>query len=181
MKIMNGLENLLQDDGVLFLTYGAFLTQSLLVSLTDSLEKGIEDGAVDKKTSINIFTVFIESAQNIMNYSTMKGGFYDNRGMIVVGKGDDDKYYVLSQNVIAPEDKEKLEPKLIKVINSDRDAIRKLYREARRDGRNTHSKGGGIGLYEMAKRCDDIEYSFEENNNLTDGNTLYKFKAVITS
>lgn len=185
MKMMRNLESVLQREGVIFLTYGGFLTQSLLVSLTEALERGVEGDAINKKTSINIFTVFIEVAQNIMNYSALRNdgtnGVFDTRGMIVVGKDTDDKYYVLSQNIIAPGDKEKLEPKLIEVINSDKETIKKLYREARRDGRNTHSKGGGIGLYEIAKKCDEIEYAFEESDQLESGHTLYKFKAIITS
>jgi hypothetical protein len=40
----------------------------------------------------------------------------------------------------------------------------KRYRELRKSGQNTHSKGGGIGMYEIAKISDSIEYSFEAIN-----------------
>ena len=39
------------------------------------------------------------------------------------------------------------------------------YKELRRSGRNTHEKGGGIGFYEIAKRCDKLEFDFKEINS----------------
>ncbi|PCJ32748.1 MAG: hypothetical protein COA90_02135 [Gammaproteobacteria bacterium] len=183
MKRMGSLESVLQNDGVIFLTYGGLLTQALLVALTESLEKGVEGDAVNKKTAINIFTVFIEVAQNIMNYSSQKQNDnavpFDTRGLIVVGKGLDDKYYVFSQNVMAIADQDKLETKLTEVIGCDRETVKRLYREARRDGRHSHSRGGGIGMYEIAKKCEQIEFEFDQSDKTIEGNTLFRFKATI--
>jgi len=46
----------------------------------------------------------------------------------------------------------------------DRAGIKKRYRELRKSGQNTHEKGGGIGMYEIAKASDSIDYSFEPIN-----------------
>ena len=58
----------------------------------------------------------------------------------------------------------KIEPKPLEIQSLDKNGIRKRYRELRKSGANTHEKGGGIGFYEIAKRCNKIEYSFTQIN-----------------
>ena len=146
MEDLKPLENILEKDGIVFLAYGGFLTQSLIVGMTEALEMESENSALSMKLAGNIFTVFIELAQNMMNYSKKVTDGMDPKGLILVGKTDDGYYYVLSQNIVDKKDKEKIEPKLKEVINASKDEIKKLYREARKSGKNTHSKGGGIGF-----------------------------------
>jgi hypothetical protein len=177
MEDLKPLENILEKDGIVFLAYGGFLTQSLIVGMTEALEMESENSALSMKLAGNIFTVFIELAQNMMNYSkkvTQEG--FDPKGLILVGKTKNNYYYVLSQNIIDNNDKEKIEPKLKEVINASKDEIKKLYREARKSGKNTHSKGGGIGFYEIAKRSEKILYEFQK---ITEDRYYFKLKVFI--
>jgi len=82
-----------------------------------------------------------------------------------------------SQNVIGIQDRKKIEPKLQEILSLDRDAIKKRYRELRRSGKDTHGKGGGIGFYEIAKRCDSITYEFKAINKTK---MYFHFTSVIT-
>ena len=177
MQDVKQLETILQQDGIIFLTYGGFLTQSLIVGMTDALEKEAESSDLSMKISGNIFTIFIELSQNMMNYSKKVGtdGF-DPKGLILVGRHEDGTYYVLSQNILDENDKKKIEPKLELIKKSTKDEIKKLYREARKSGKDTHHKGGGIGFYEIAKRCEEINYEFIP---IKDGKYYFKFKAII--
>ena len=54
--------------------------------------------------------------------------------------------------------------------------MKKRYRELRKSGKNTHEKGGGIGFYEIAKRCDKIEYEF---TSLNEDKFSFEFKAFV--
>lgn len=173
------LEAILQEDGIVFLTYGGFLTQSLIVGMTEALEKESESAQLSMSNSNNIFTIFIELSQNMMNYSkaiTESEETFDPKGMIVVGKNSDEEYYILSQNVIDLSDKEKIEPKLKEILKSDLATIKRLYKEARRSGKDTHHRGGGIGFYEIAKRAKSIEYDFTLIQN---DKFYFKFKATL--
>ena len=69
-----------------------------------------------------------------------------------------------------------VEPKLIEIKSLDKDGIKQRYKELRRSGANTHGKGGGIGFYEIAKRCDMIEYEFTQIN---ENKFYFHFKATI--
>ncbi len=177
MKDLKPLENILEEDGIVFLTYGGFLTQSLIVGMTEALEMESESSSLSMKLSNNIFTIFIELSQNMMNYSkkVSKDGI-DPKGLILVGKTTDGYYYVLSQNIVDQNDKKKIEPKLKNITLADKEEIKKLYREARKSGKHTHQKGGGIGFYEIAKRCKKTIYAFEKIN---ENRYYFKFKAII--
>ena len=175
----NELEKILQEDGIVFLTYGGFLTQSLIVGMTEALEKESENEELSMKIANNIFTIFIELSQNMMNYSKKlskdEEGF-DPKGMIVVGKNKSGNYYIMSRNIVDINDKNKIEPKLKTIKECDLSEIKKLYREARKSGKDTHHKGGGIGFYEIAKRASSIEYDFVPIN---EKKFYFVFKATL--
>ena len=85
-------------------------------------------------------------------------------GSIEVQYINDEYYDIIATNIVAIEDKEKIEPKLIEIQGLDKAGIKKRYRELRKSGQNTHEKGGGIGMYEIAKVSDSIEYEFTKIN-----------------
>jgi len=164
---INNVLKVVKDDGIIFLSYGGFLSQTLISGMTEALEKESSKSAINMGVSNNIFTIFIELSQNMMNYS--KNTIENNRnidpsGLIIVSKDDENSYYIHSQNIVSIEDKEKMTPKLIDVTTLSKDEIKKKYKELRRSGKDTHWKGGGLGFYEIAKRCDSIEYNFREIN-----------------
>jgi hypothetical protein len=177
MQSTKELEEILQEDGIVFLTYGGFLTQSLIVGMTEALEKESESSDLSMKLAGNIFTVFIELAQNMMNYSKkVESEGFDPKGLILVGKNNDGYYYILSQNILDEKDKQKMIPKLELAKNASKEELKKLYREARRSGKDTHSKGGGIGFLEIARRCEKLEYEFIP---IKDDKYYFKIKTII--
>lgn len=164
---VDNIQDLVEKDGIIFLSYGGFLTQTLIAGMTEALEKEAEYHDLNIGVSSNIFTIFIELSQNVMNYSKSKNmdcKEVKSEGLIVVGKDEEGNYFIHSQNIIALEDKDKIEPKLEEILTMSRDEVKKKYRELRRSGRDTHGKGGGIGFYEIAKRSTEIKYEFKKIN-----------------
>ena len=164
---INEVQKLVEDDGIIFLSYGGFLSQALISSMTEALEKEAEASDVSMGISSNIFTIFIELSQNMMNYSKsseLNNNNIEPGGLIVVSKDNEGNYYINSQNIISDDDKAIIEPKLLEVTTLNRDDIKKRYKELRRSGKNSHEKGGGIGFYEIAKRCNEIDYTFTKIN-----------------
>lgn len=164
---LNEIQNLIENDGIIFLSYGGFLSQNLISGMTEALEKETKANDVSMGIASNIFVIFIELSQNMMNYSKSKEpncSDLDSSGLIVVSKDKECNYFIHSQNIVSAQDKELLEPKLQELISLDKDTIKKRYRELRRSGKNTHLNGGGIGFFEIAKRCSDFQYEFKEIN-----------------
>lgn len=170
------LETLLTKDGIIFLTYGGYFTQSLIVAMTDVLEKEAEKSLLSMKLSNNIFIVFIELSQNLMNYSKKMNNELDPKGLIVVGRNDKEGYYVYSQNIITKKDRKKIEEVLSLIKSLSKEEVKKLYRQRRKNGVYAHKKGGGIGFFEIAKRSQDFEYKFDK---IDDEREFFKFKAVL--
>lgn len=176
------VQKLVEDDGIVFISYGGFLSQALISAMTEALEREVEISDIGVGISNNIFTVFIELSQNMMNYS--KNHKEECRdilpgGLIIVSRDPNGEYYYInSQNIISIEDKERLEPKLEEIKLLSRDEIKKRYKELRRSGKNTHAKGGGLGFYEIAKRCDNFEYNFKQINS---GKYYFHIKTAINT
>jgi hypothetical protein len=176
---VNSIKKIAQKEGIVFLTYGGFLSQTLIAGMTEILEKEAEASDLSTGFSTNIFTIFIEIVQNMMNYSrSLDDGGSKTEGIIIVGKENDELFYIDSQNIVTEKDKDIIEKKLIEISTLDRDGIKKRYRELRRSGKDTHGKGAGIGFYEIAKRCSSQNYEFVPLDN---GMYHFHFEATINS
>ncbi len=142
--------------------YEGVITQNVLGSCMDNIEAKITDMNILSTVS----TITIEYCQNMMNYS--KNDDINSRQIVPAGTievqhhtNEDNEYYkIIATNIVSIEDKEKIEPKLIEIQSLDKAQIKKRYRDLRKSGQNTHEKGGGIGMYEIAKVSDFIEYEF---------------------
>jgi len=165
---INDIQQLVEDDGIIFLSYGGFLSQTLITGMTEALEKEAQESDIKMGISNDIFTIFIELSQNMMNYSknqTPNSRDIDSGGLIVVSKDNDGNYYIQSQNIISIDDKNKMLPKLQEITTLNKEGIKKRYKELRRSGKDTHFKGGGLGFFEIAKRCDKVSYQFDKIND----------------
>ena len=160
---INAVQEMVDNDGIIFLSYGGYLSQMLITGMTEALEKEAEANNINMTASNNIFTIFIELSQNMMNYSrTLNHTSLQSQGLILVSRDKNYNYHIHSQNIVSLADKEKIEPKLLEIQSLDKNGIKKRYRELRKSGQNTHGQGGGIGFYEIAKKCDKIEYNFSK-------------------
>jgi hypothetical protein len=162
----DSIKKLTEEDGVVFLIYASFLTQMLISSIADVLEKEAEARGMESTGLNGVYTVLIELAQNMMNYAkaqedTVSVGAKRTDGLIWVGRNrETGNYYVQSRNLVSAQDKAVIDHKLSEVLALDADALKLRYRELRRSGLYAHEKGGGIGFYEIAKRSSNISYQF---------------------
>ena len=179
MKVCD-IQELVDKDGLIYLSHGGFLSQALIVGMTESLEKEAEILNINITIANNIFTIFIELSQNMMNYNNSLKDILgtSKHGFMTVFRDEDWNYIVSSQNSILVKDKERIEKKLLEVESLDIDGIRKRYKELRKSGRDAHEFGAGIGFYEIAKRCDKIEHKF---NKIDEDRYYFNIKATINS
>lgn len=181
------LEKILDEDGIVFLTYGGLLSQQLLVTMTESLEHEPEINKLGMEVTTNLLTVFIELTQNMMNYSkamSLHENIFDPKGLIIVGhEQNKSQFYVFSKNIVSSKDKEKITHNIEQVEHLDKSALRAFYREQRKNGHDKHNKGAGLGFTEIARRCNKINYNFSkiDNSDNSDNSDNYDFtfKAVL--
>lgn len=162
------IKKIIEDDGIVFMTYVGVMSQTLLSGMIEALEQEQNLEGVPKKISHNVFTVLIEMTQNIIKYSKNEdedGNKFKSNGLILVGKNDDDDFYVHSQNIVSLADKNKITKRIEEIKKLNENEIKQKYKELRRSAANSHEIGAGIGFYEIAKRAKNITYEFEEINN----------------
>lgn len=179
MKLDN-LEDLLNETGIIFLTYGGFLTQPLIASMTDALEKEAAQNDIGIKVAGSIFTIFIEMAQNMMNYGKQHPQWNKTRqnGLIVVGVvGDSGDYFVASRNLVSNADRDTIDQRMTQIEGLDKSQLRELYRERRKSGRDKHAQGAGIGFIEIARRSKTLEHAFYPQD---DGHCFFTLRATVS-
>lgn len=148
-------------------TYQGVLTQDSISDMLEIIEDKLKNDAISKGLLAHIFIIFIELCQNMINYS--KSAIPTDReitpdGFIRMYKNLTSNYVLESKNILSQDDKKRILTRLTDIDTLDRDKIKKRYKELRRSAKNTHNKGAGIGLYDIAKRCDSIQYNFEPIN-----------------
>jgi hypothetical protein len=71
----------------------------------------------------------------------------------------------MSRNLINASDRNRIEQRLNQVEGLDKEALRLLYRELRKSGRDKHQGGAGIGFIEIARRSDHLAHSFDNHDD----------------
>jgi len=155
----------IEDTKEEIVKYDGVMTQNVIATAIDNIEAKISNVGIMGTIS----TITIEYCQNMMNYSkgiraTDSNDTIVPAGSIEVQYLNEEYYEIMATNIISKDDKEKIEPKLEEIKQLDKAGIKKRYKELRRSGENTHGKGGGIGLYEIAKVSNSIEYKFKAIN-----------------
>ena len=143
--------------------YEGHINQEIITSLVKKVELNISDIEIMS----NISTTLIEMCQNMANYSKNDKENclnIESEGFIQLCKICENFYILKAKNIISIQDKEKIIPKLQFITKMPKKEIRKKYRELRKSGKNTHAKGGGIGIYEIGKISEEINYKFNEIN-----------------
>jgi glucose-6-phosphate-specific signal transduction histidine kinase len=98
------IQKIVEKDGIIFLSYGGYLSQTLIAGMTDALEKESRENSLKMSTSINLFTIFIELLQNIMNHSKSTDIHDENihsHGLAWVTKDKNHNYCIHSQNIVS--------------------------------------------------------------------------------
>ena len=148
--------------------YEGVMTQNVIGSCMDNIEAKITNMSMMSTIS----TITIEFCQNMMFYS--KNNEEGSREIVPAGEIEvkymDQEYYkITATNIVSIDDKEIIEPILNDIATLDKTEIKKRYKELRRSGENTHEKGGGIGMYEVAKASTSIDFDFT---------SVYNFKKI---
>ena len=146
---------------------------AILYYIEDKLEKDGEPKNLIKK----IFTIVVESLQNIRIHGTndrdgVKASF------IVIGK-ETDAYQIWVGNLAENAVVGAIKTSISKIVDLKPNAIRKIYLNSLSYGKLTEKGGAGLGLLTIALKSDNnMQYRFEKiNDNLTLFNLNVKVSA----
>lgn len=171
IETLFNIKHILENKNIKFCFAGP-VTHSLMENIGETLRNKLATENHTTKTTLNVFGVFVEQIENIVRYSVEKESISNESsqetelkyGIIMIGE-DADKYYVIGGNKIECHKREKLENQLQLLSQMDKEALRKHYRQKRKEDPDSDSKGAGIGLIEIARKSDfPIEWDFEQTD-----------------
>jgi len=146
---------------------------AILFYIEDKLEKDGEPKNLIKK----IFTIVVESLQNIRIHGTNdKDGI--KASFIVIGK-EPSFYQIWVGNLAENDVVREIKTSLSKIKDLKLNAIRKIYLNSLAFGKLTEKGGAGLGLITIALKSDNnMKFGFEKiNDNLTLFNLNVKVSA----
>lgn len=160
------LKNDLIQSNTFMLFSGPF-SQGIIEEIGIAVRERMESTREIKISILNVFSVFIEQAQNIRNYARKDSFSEDNRfkvasGIVLIHKLND-KYSVKSGNLVLNEDCQGIIDKINHINQYDQGQLKNLYKEKLRKELPDHNQGAGLGLIEMARRASaPLHFSFKK-------------------
>ncbi|MDV7338914.1 SiaB family protein kinase [Terasakiella sp. A23] len=170
MLSLKSLHDEMLQDGVNFCFTG-FMSEEMILGVGQTLKKKFELEEMDKKTSRDLFSIFIEMSQNVVRYSAKNQAqdvdpiTIDLRyGALSIGEKDGHKF-IACGNLICNEHASRLENNLNEIRKLDAAELKALFKEKLRNETPEYSKGAGVGMIEIARRArKGFDFSFEDAN-----------------
>ena len=162
--------NKMMMDNNITIIYSGPIWAEGLEGMAATLQNRLELDDMPLSAAQSIFSIFIEQISNLMMYSAEKVTFDHpadhknvavSKGVFILG-AQDKTYFLQSGNVVTNINADILKSRIDKLNTLDKQELRRLYREqAKAENTNAESKGGGLGLIEIARRATSkIEYEF---------------------
>jgi hypothetical protein len=154
-----------------FLDYRGWFDEALVQKLGEGLRTDLAEIGVETVKPRDIFSVYVELAQNIVRYSNEIYESDENKrfGSIRVGT-ENGGIYVASQNKIAASGVEPMRDRLTQLASMDDDTLKALYKSRLRGDSEPGSKGASVGFIQIARQArKPLEFDFtigEEGENL---------------
>lgn len=174
------IQNVLGSNGIITCFSGRF-SQGLIEEIGEAVKKHMENEERPKNDIFNVFAIFIEQSQNIKNYIIGKEGSATyqeivSSSIICIGKREQG-YFIWSGNMIENADIAPLQDKLNRVANSNKEELKKLYKEQMKKEPEPGKRGAGLGVIDFARRASQpIEFSFERINETF---SFYEIKVIV--
>jgi len=170
----------LRGAGILISFSGSF-SHSLIEELGTAVKKYLESAESRPSAMMDVFSVYIEAAQNVRNYSERRlaagASKADLDANILVIARRHEHYEISSGNAVDHADVAGLTARLERLAGLDKAGLKALYKEQLRRERAPDDDGAGLGLIEMARRASEpLRYGFTP---IDGGSSYFSLTVVI--
>ena len=161
------LQQIVNERGVLISFAGPF-SHGIIEEIGQAITRYLESETLTKAYLMDVFSVYIEQAQNVCNYANkmMKEGNTEcdfNNGIVTIGKNDG-HHVVCAGNFIRNSDVRPLTAKLDELRKLDSKELKAMYKQQLRRDRQPGA-GGGLGLIDMSRKSAmPLEYEIRTLN-----------------
>lgn len=162
MNFMYELHRTMMSNNLILVYQGHFTqetTKSILTMAERSLEATEEDPAIKRK----VFSVLVESLQNIVKHNDdVSEGIHKQRAIFLIGR-ESDRYTIMSGNPLHKRRMGELKSTLDRINTLDKEGLKDLYRDIIQDTTISEKGGAGLGFVDMARKSGEkLGYDFPE-------------------
>lgn len=153
-----------KDMNILLQFKGA-LSQEILIEMGEIISK--PDNQFNREIHIS-FSVFVEMAQNIMNYSSEKELINgDKIGVGIIVFTENEKFYnIYSGNIIKNEDEKMITDRINEINKASSMELKEMYKKQTARRILNRDKSGGLGLLLIARLSNNnIGFLIKKVNN----------------
>jgi hypothetical protein len=169
----------MQDEKVVLYFKGE-ITNSLLTSILQLVDDGLERKNEDIKIKRKVFSVLLECLQNIYNYQqTYPTDQESYQSATLMIQRTQNAYFISTGNYMSNQKISELQDKILKVNTLSYDELKDFYKEVLSRQEPTETGGAGLGLIDMARKSGEkITYNFD---SISENYSFYSLQVKISA
>ena len=149
----------------ILISYSGFMSDQSLEGVSQGIKSIFETGSLKTRKSRKVFSVFVESAQNIIFYSGRRMEIEGTRdgagfGSIFIQQLDDDLFDVISVTTVLTAKKTDFEGRLNQLVEMTDEDVDSAYEEQLMNQITGSEKGAGLGLFEIRRQTKMLSFEF---------------------
>ena len=136
----------------ILLCFNGPFSQGLIEELGDALKNHVQHEKTPSSSAFDVFTAYIEVAQNIREYALAKG--YDEKqasATVVISQDLSGHYVISAGNFVEPEDGPILVERINALARMDKTELKQLFKKRLHEPREGDHRAG-LGLIDLARK-----------------------------
>jgi hypothetical protein len=136
----------------ILLCFNGPFSQGLIEELGEALKNHVQNEKAPSSSAFDVFTAYIEVAQNIREYALAKQ--YDEKqasATVVISQDREGRYVISAGNFVEPEDGPMLVERINALARMDKEELKQLFKKRLREPRDGDTSAG-LGLIDLARK-----------------------------
>ena len=173
------LRHTFDSQGIMICFNGLF-SHTVIEELGEAAKKHLQSEEAPRNRIKDVFSVFIEQAQNLKHYTTREdippeADKSERSGTLVIAR-QDESYIVGSGNFVLNEDVSTLRERLEPIVAANKEELKQMYKKRLREPIQ-EGAGAGLGFISMARKASKpLNYSIR---NQSDRTSFFTIEVII--
>jgi hypothetical protein len=160
----------------IMLCFNGPVTAPLIEEIGTALRKHMEGLEESPSAVSDVFSVYIEMAQNIRRYAQAQS-FENEASTILISRDDGGRYVISASNVVRHEDGQALVERIQQLDHLDKEALKAAFKTQLRQPRSALTGSAGLGLIDMARKATAPLQHFLQT--LDNGRALFSLRVIL--
>ncbi|WP_371322894.1 biofilm regulation protein kinase SiaB [Dechloromonas sp. ZY10] len=160
----------------ILLCFNGPITAPLIEEIGAALRRHMENNDESPSAVSDVFSVYIEIAQNIRRYAQAQSSEHE-AATIVISRDEPGRYVICAANLVSGKDGKALVDRITTLASLDKTALKAAFKAQLRIPRDALGQGAGLGLIDMARKSSEpLSCALQTQD---DGRALFSLRVVL--